>query len=324
MVVNIAAQPGPPSPATFLGKMSADPNENEVEEYKLLDGLVVPPFIDTEWVKKMKDIKLRPDDVWIVAYPKCGTTWTQQIVRLIINASNGRGEDKSKITLAVPWVETFGPIQGTRHKYFVDLDQMASPRAFKSHFPYDMMPCGPPNTTPGRYIFIIRNPKDVAVSYFHHYRSFMFLPPPGWDEFFEKFLKGEVYFGDYFDCALSWWVHKDDDNVLFLKYEDMKKDLPFTVAQIAKFIRQDISKEVVDEIARKTIFSNMKDDNSTNYMWMSKFRRPNEATFMRKGVVGHWKNYFTPEQTAWLDSVYIKRLKGTGLHLDQMPPVSNL
>ena len=72
-------------------------------------------------------------------------------------------------------------------------------------------------------------------------------------------MKGEVDFGDYFDHVLSWWAHKDDDNVLFLKYEDMKKDLPSAVDKIAKFIGQDISKELVDEIAHKTTFANMKD-----------------------------------------------------------------
>ena len=77
-------------------------------------------------------------------------------------------------------------------------------------------------------------------------------------------MKGEVDFGDYFDHVLSWWAHKDDDNVLFLKYEDMKKDLPSAVDKIAKFIGQDISKELVDEIAHKTTFANMKEDSTAN------------------------------------------------------------
>ena len=47
--------------------------------------------------------------------------------------------------------------------------------------------------------------------------------------------------------VLSWWTHKDDDNVLILKYDDMKEDLPSAVATIAKFIGQDISKELVEE-----------------------------------------------------------------------------
>ena len=32
-----------------------------------------------------------------------------------------------------------------------------------------------------------------------------------------------VCYGSWFDHVLSWWKHKDDPNVLLLKYEDMKK-----------------------------------------------------------------------------------------------------
>ena len=128
-----------------------------------LDGLLVPCFLDIEWIKSMKDIELRPDDIWIVTYPKSGTTWTQQIVRLIVN----RGKDNGVvIEEAVPWVEGFSVLPNRGFKYYVDIDKMTSPRAFKSHLPYEMMPCGLPSSTPGKYINVIRNPKDVAVSYF--------------------------------------------------------------------------------------------------------------------------------------------------------------
>ena len=58
--------------------------------------------------------------------------------------------------------------------------------------------------------------------------------------------------------------------MLILKYEDMKQDLPSTVDTIAKFIGQDISKELVDEIAHRTTFENMKKDSSANYEWVKK------------------------------------------------------
>ena len=276
-----------------------------------LDGLLVPCFLDIDWIKSMKDMKLRPDDIWIVTFPKSGTTWTQQIVRLIINRGNDNGV---VIEEAVPWVEGFSVLPNRGFRYYVDIDKMSFPRAFKSHFPYEMMPCGLPSITPGKYINVIRNPKDVAVSYFHHYNSYPYYPHYEWDNFIDMFIKGELEYGDYFDHILSWWAHKDDDNVLILKYEDMKKDLPSAVSTIAKFIGQDISKELVEEIAHKTTFENMKKDSSANYEQLQKFKAPTRMDFMWKGVVGDWKNYFTPEQAARMDAVYNKRMKGTGIN----------
>lgn len=95
------------------------------------------------WFKSMKSMKLRPDDIWIVTYPKSGATWTQQIVRFII--CQAKVDSAASVIEAVPWVEGFcnNPAFGSS---LVNVDKMASPRAFMSHLPYDKIPCGLPST----------------------------------------------------------------------------------------------------------------------------------------------------------------------------------
>ena len=177
-----------------------------------LNGLVVPRFVTQENVEKLKDIKLRDDDVWIVTYPKAGTTWTQYIVHLI---HNGGKDDGKRIVHAVPWIESGATLTS------IMAGDMTPPRAFKSHMPYDRMPCGIPHSTPCKYIYVARNPKDLATSFHYHYRR-VHIPGIEWKEFFEYFLAGKVEFGDYFDHVLGWWARKDNNNVLFIKFEDIK------------------------------------------------------------------------------------------------------
>ena len=54
-------------------------------------------------------------------------------------------------------------------------------------------------------------------------------------------VAGNVLYGNCIDHFLSWWPHKDKDNILFLKYEDMKRDSHGAVSQIASFIDADLS-----------------------------------------------------------------------------------
>ena len=258
-----------------------------------VNGFLVPSLVKQEDVDKLKDLELYPDDVWVVTYPKCGTTWTQQIVRLIRN--NGV-QDDVRISTAVPWLEASS-------WYSVNVEKLPRPRAFKSHYPYDIFPSGPPHTTPCRYIYVARNPKDVAVSLYFQMKS-LFISDIEWDDYWRKYVTGEMPFGNYFDHLLSWLPHKDDKNVLFLKYEDMKRDLPGAVSQIASFIGANLSNDVITKIADLTSFDKMKNDTTANYSWS----RKEGDEFLRKGIVGDWKNFLTAEQSTEIDSIYAERL----------------
>ena len=72
----------------------------------IVKGVPLPPFIGQKRIDEYKNWPLLQDDVYIVAFPKSGTTWTQQIVKLIKN--NGVDDDVV-IEKSIPWVDERGP-----------------------------------------------------------------------------------------------------------------------------------------------------------------------------------------------------------------------
>lgn len=76
---------------------------------EVLEGILLPTAISPQEILDLKqNLVPRSDDVFIVTYPKCGTTWLQQIVKLIWN--NGF-EDGRDIDEALPWVDAMKPAE---------------------------------------------------------------------------------------------------------------------------------------------------------------------------------------------------------------------
>ena len=282
----------------------------------VVDGVLLRQLSPEQW-EYLKTYPLKRDDVFVAGFPKSGTTWTQQIVRMLRN----RGQDDGKLLdQAVPWLEAL---------YFRELSDLfgydetmetllPSPRSFKSHLPYSLYPGGLPHTTQAKYVYVARNPKDVCVSYWIQENRVTFRPTPTpWEEFLPNFLAGMYLYGSSFDHVLGWWKYKDEKNILFIKYENMKNDPFQSVRTIAEFIGiENITSELIDNVCKKSTFSSMKQDPTTNYSWEIGKVFKNEGAFIRKGVIGDWKNYFSEEQNASFDQVYWKKIEGSGLNFD--------
>ena len=277
-------------------------------KHAVFNGIVFPSFINFEPIKKFT---LRPDDLVIATYPKSGTTWVQQIVKLIRNNGN---DDGVKISDSIPWIDSVN----SEFSQCADIASLPSPRALKTHLPYHMTPGGLPHTTTAKYIYIARNPKDVAVSLYYHMRGFTHYNFKGaWDDYIVHYTDGHVPYGSWFDHVLKWWEHKDDRaNVLYLKYEDLKKEPREVVTAIAMFMGYDLQPEVIGSIVKQTTFESMKKNDLSNYSWFVDQRDPSEAPFMRKGEVGDWRSHFTAEQSAKIDALYAQKTRGTGLNFD--------
>ncbi|PIK58211.1 putative sulfotransferase 1C2A [Apostichopus japonicus] len=141
----------------------------------------------------------------------------------------------------------------------------------------------------------------------------------GWDEFLDQFCKGLLPHGDWFEHNIYWWERRNEPNVLFIKYEDMKKDLRASVLQVSQFLAKSLTDEQLDNICENVTFNNMRKNPNVNpdsegglgTNW--KKSNANHLTFLRKGIVGDWKNWFTVTQSEKFDELSRQKLAGTGL-----------
>jgi hypothetical protein len=276
-------------------------------KYRVLDDLILPPYITPARYELSRTLQTRAGDVCFISFPKSGSTWLSYILLLLL----GRGERPEEHTLRnhVHWVASSWPYPRSGD----ELNALPSPRIFKSHMPYRMAMGGVPTEVPCRYVYIARNPKDVAVSYYHFESGKQWSGnySGSWEHWLELFVEGRVQRGDWFEHVLGWWEKRAAENVLFLRYEDLKRHFDEVVGAIAVFLGYPLTAEVLGGIREKTSFANMKADEFSNLKEIEEL-----GGFFRKGEIGSWKDQFTVAQSEWFDDIYSKRMKGTELDFE--------
>ncbi|KAL3195985.1 hypothetical protein MRX96_001745 [Rhipicephalus microplus] len=154
-------------------------------------------------------------------------------------------------------------------------------------------------TKEGRYIYVARNPWDVCVSMYHMVTN---LSSYGYqdatfDDFVRVFVSGNFGYGDYFEHVASAYHLRQEPNVLFVTYEEMKKNTCSVVLKVAHFLGEHYLRALEGD-ERVTCKEGFEGD-ETKY------------GIVRKAKVGSWKEHFTPELLRCMEARIIEAEKAT-------------
>lgn len=195
-------------------------------------------------------------------------------------------------------------------------------RFIRSHLPWHLLPSEIESVNP-KIIYTARNPKDLCVSFYHYCKLIHGLNGT-FDDFCEMFLSDQSPIGSYWKHVLPFWNRKDEDNILFLKYEDMNRNLQKVVSQCAEFMAVDLelSEEAMNKICDHLNFKKMQTNPAVNLDPLINHEANNvpknndTEKFIRKGKIGDWKNYIGKEMSEKFDVWIDKNTTGSNLEFD--------
>lgn len=263
------------------------------------NGFLMPAGFPAHNFGKATSYQPQPDDLVIATYPKCGTTLTQHMVYLMLN--NGIPIlPNEKLDQCFPHLEEVGDPDSA--------ELISGKRLIKTHLPYDKLSNLSPLSS-AKIIYVARNPKDCIVSFFHHTRGFpkhYNFADGDFDVYFDLFCKGEVDSGSYFKMLRSWFDHRNDDNILFITYENIRADQEEVIRKIAKFIGGGLESRLEENdnsLMKKILkYSSLKEMKKDPLRWCSE-RKAEHTPFIRSGKVGGWGELLTREQGETLDKM---------------------
>jgi len=219
-------------------------------------------------------VRSRSDDRYIVSYPRSGSTWMRTMLAYLINPDS----------INHPEVRD-AMIPGVTIKKSLYINRLASPRLLMSHTKY--------LSTIQRAVYIVRDGRDVLISLFH-YR----ITRQGLGEFvdFQSFFN-QYFQGFYGDCwhenVVSWLIEGKislRENLLVVRFEDLKEDTPTLMMNIARFLEIPTNTTKIVEAVNA---SSLKQMRIIEQKRMGTLSNPNKS-FYRGGKTGQWKTYFTP------------------------------
>jgi hypothetical protein len=238
------------------------------------------------------DLPLLPDDVFLIAYPKSGNTWTRFLLGNLLYPDGQ--VDFLNIPKLIPH---FDVLPG---RFF---REMARPRVMNCHESYR------PHFR--RVIYVVRDPRDVVVSLFHFQRKRSVIEDAyPLDQFVSRFIAGEAVrparLGSWAQNVGSWLAMRENDpTFLLLRYEDMLRETEISLSKIASLIGIDASPERIAKAVERSSAQEMRSlEKAQGKEWHQSKGTRQEIPFVRSARSGSWQAVLSKNSVAEIESAW--------------------
>lgn len=249
------------------------------------------------WVWRRKFVRsVRPTDVFLVTYPKSGTMWVGFLLANIIHGTQSPSLNLRTYLKYIPDINKLYYGNGDLSEY----SNTPDPRFFSTHAPYDPAFL--------RVIYVMRDPRDVMVSYWYHTK----LMKPSFDLSLEDFIVSDDQWPSLWHEHVSEWVLNRHESVFVVKYEDLKADTFSATKKMLEFINYPFDEQILLYAVEMSKFEKMK---SLEEKYGSGRLEDTLKGFVRKGESGSWRDEISPDALAALEKKFGSVMKAVGYEI---------
>lgn len=256
------------------------------------------PVTDT---RPWDTFELRPSDIVLSTPPKCGTTWSQAILMMIIH---GQAVTDRMVWRDSVWLDCAFRATDTQ---IAMLNDQTHRRCIKSHTPFDGISYREDMT----YLSVYRHPVDMHFSMMKHVSNMKldildFLSPPEPGAAFARFLNNPATDTGTDDLTLeallvhyrsfARWAHLP--NVHMFHYADLSRDLPGMIRTYARAIGAEVTDKLVRDIAQAASFGAMKQTTKDNTNADTAGAFTEEHKFFDSGTSNKWEGRLSDDELA--------------------------
>ncbi|XP_069365781.1 sulfotransferase 1 family member D1-like isoform X1 [Maniola hyperantus] len=287
------------------------------------------------------NLPIRPGDVFVNTFPRSGTTWAQELIWLLKNNCDFEKASEIPLNIRFPFLDfsmlihpeltrqMYEENKGDEEKmHYVKLSNMAgdekvnnmpSPRFIKSHLPLSLLP--PTLIDKAKVVYVARDPRDVVVSVYHLCKMHRIHgAPDSFKEFWNYFIKDQHYYCPLFEHVKEAWNLRNHPNMMFIFYEELYENLPFTIQRLNSFLgAAECTPQQVERLCDHLSFAKFKHNKAVNHSLLSKINFINgQYSFIRKGKMGGWRDYFDSEMIEQAKNWFTENLHDTDLAYPSM------
>ncbi len=248
-----------------------------------------------------RQLRVYPDDTFVVSYPRSGNTWTRFVIANLI--SPAEPVTFANIERIIPDAEA----HSSRY-----MKAVPRPRMIKSHQYF--------HHRYKRVIYIVRDPRDVALSYYNFQRKYRQIHDTyPLERYVSDFVNGRIDsidWGTWGENVGSWLCCDGREGFLLLRYEDMISNPMAAVSRIAEFLQIKASAELLSNAVERSSASRMRElEGRQSGEWVTTRKGRSDIPFVGAASSGRWKTLLPQQSIAEIESLWGPLMERLGYEL---------